>query len=50
MMKCNRGVAFGYNAQAVVDAQSGMIVGAEVVNQENDIGMLDAGTDDRRND
>jgi transposase len=40
MMKCNRGVAFGYNAQAVVDAQSGMIVGAEVVNQENDIGML----------
>jgi transposase len=39
MMKCNRGVAFGYNAQAAVD-ESGMIVGAEVVNQENDLRML----------
>ena len=38
-MKCESKNRFGYNAQAVVDAQAGVIVAAEVVNQENDTGL-----------
>jgi transposase len=40
MMKCGEGYRFGYNAQAVVAAGSGLIVGAEVVNAESDAHLL----------
>ncbi len=36
MMKTGEGVKFAYNAQAVVDAKAGVIVGAEVVQEESD--------------
>jgi transposase len=38
-MSCDGKNRFGYNAQAVVDEQSGVIVAAEVLNQENDTGL-----------
>jgi len=40
MMKMKRGFEFAYNAQAVADDQSGLVVGAEVVNAENDYHLL----------
>jgi len=40
MMKTERGIAFAYNAQAVVDAAGGIIVAEDVVNEENDGAML----------
>jgi transposase len=40
MMKMKRGFDFGYNAQAVADEQSGLVVGAEVFNAENDYHLL----------
>jgi hypothetical protein len=40
MMECDGRTAFSYNAQAVVDEQNGLIVGQDVVNQENDKGLL----------
>jgi hypothetical protein len=39
-MGCDGRNRFGYNAQAVVDAQAQVIVAAEVVAQENDYGLL----------
>lgn len=39
-MSCDGKNRFGYNAQAVVDEQAGVIVAAEVVNQENDAGLV----------
>jgi hypothetical protein len=39
-MKCDGRNRFGYNAQAVVDDQVGIITAAAVTNQENDIGQL----------
>ena len=45
MMITGEGIKFAYNAQAVVDAESGVIVGAEVVQEESDnfelVKMLD---------
>jgi transposase len=45
MMITGEGIEFAYNAQAVVDAESGVIVGAEVVQEESDnfelVEMLD---------
>jgi transposase len=38
--KCEGTNRFGYNAQAVVDAKAGIITAAQVVNQENDTGLL----------
>ena len=38
-MSCDGKNRFGYNAQAVVDEQSGVIVAAQVLNQENDTGL-----------
>ena len=40
MMKCSRTSDFAYNAQVVVDEQSGLIVAQDVVNDENDTEML----------
>ena len=40
MMKIKGRVVFGYNAQVVVDGDSGLIVGADVVNRETDVGLL----------
>jgi transposase len=40
MMKCGRGFEYGYNAQAVIDETSGMIVAADVVNEESDNNQL----------
>ncbi|SRR6266852_5489000 len=40
MMKCGRGLEFGYNAQAVIDEASGLIVAADVVNEESDNNQL----------
>jgi len=40
MMKIEGRVVFGYHAQVVVDGDSGLIVGADVVNQETDEGLL----------
>jgi hypothetical protein len=39
-MSCDGKNRFGYNAQAVVDDKGGVIVAAEVVNQENDTGLV----------
>jgi transposase len=39
-MGCDGKNRFGYNAQAVADHQAGVIVAAEVVNQENDTGLV----------
>ncbi len=39
-MQCEGKNRFGYNAQAVVDSQSGVAVAAELTNQENDVGQL----------
>ena len=36
IMPCDRGLRWGYNAQALADEQSGLIVAADVVNQAND--------------
>jgi len=36
MMKCRKGTHFAYNAQAVVDEATGVIVAADVVNEESD--------------
>ena len=36
VMKCGRGYEFSYNAQAVIDERSGLIVAADVVNEESD--------------
>jgi len=45
MMITGEGIKFAYNAQAVVDAKTGVIVGAEVVSEESDnfqlVDMLD---------
>lgn len=40
MMKCGRGFEYGYNAQAVIDETSGLIVAADVVNEESDNNQL----------
>lgn len=40
LMKNGRGIELSYNAQAVSDEESGIIVAAEVVNDENDLGQL----------
>jgi len=40
MMKMRRGFDFGYNAQAVADEQSGMIVGVDVFTAEDDHHLL----------
>jgi transposase len=39
-LECDAGNRFGYNAQAVVDAQERIIVAAETVSAENDLGQL----------
>lgn len=38
-MKCESKNRFAYNAQAVVDEKAGIVVAAQVVNQENDTGL-----------
>ncbi len=40
MMKIHGRVLFGYNGQVVVDGDGGLIVGADVVNEETDSGLL----------
>jgi transposase len=40
MMRCEGKTVFAYNAQAVVDAESGVVVAQEVVNEESDRGQL----------
>lgn len=40
LIKSGRGIELSYNAQAVADQASGMIVAAHVVNEENDTGQL----------
>jgi len=40
MMKCKKRTHFAYNAQAVVDDKSGLIMAEDVVNAENDTGQL----------
>ena len=40
MMKCGARNEFGYNAQAVADGESGLIVAADVVNEADDHGLL----------
>jgi transposase len=39
-MSCDGKNRFGYNAQVVVDEKAGVIVAAEVIDQENDTGQL----------
>ena len=39
-MQCDGKNRFGYNAQAIVDQKSGVVVAAEVTPQENDVGQL----------
>lgn len=41
MMKCKEGIEFAYNAQAVVDEKSGLIVAADVVNEAHDNNHLE---------
>jgi hypothetical protein len=36
MIKMKRGFEFGYNARAVADEQSGLVVGADVFTAEDD--------------
>lgn len=40
IMPCDHRKVFGYNAQAVTDAKTGIIVAQDVVNNENDYGLL----------
>ena len=40
LMKNGRTIELSYNAQAMADGESGMIVGADVVNEENDSSQL----------
>ena len=40
MMKCEGTISFAYNAQAMADAGSGLIVAQEVYNEENDAALL----------
>lgn len=40
VMKTGDGNRFAYNAQAVADEQSGLIVGSDVVNEQNDMHQL----------
>jgi len=40
VMKTNEGNRLGYNAQAVSDEESGLIIGIDVVNEENDSQQL----------
>ncbi len=40
VMKTNEGNKLGYNAQAVSDKESGLIIGIDVVNEENDSHQL----------
>ena len=42
LMKGRHGVLAGYNVQAVVDDQQGLMVHADVVNDQNDVGQLAA--------
>src|SRR5262249_53851704 len=44
-MECDGKNRFGYNAQAIVDQKSGVVVASEVVSQENDVGQLVALTE-----
>lgn len=39
-MSCDGKNRFGYNAQAVVDEKAGVVVAAQVLNQENDTGVV----------
>lgn len=39
-MSCDGKNRFGYNAQAIVDAKAGVVMAAQVVNQEHDKGLL----------
>lgn len=40
MVKCERGLRFGYNAQTVVDDKDGLVVAADVFSQSSDKGLL----------
>lgn len=39
-MECDGKNRFGYNAQAIVDQKSGVVLASEVISQENDVGQL----------
>lgn len=40
VVRCDRGLRFGYNAQAVADEKTGLVVAAEVCSQSGDKGLL----------